>query len=71
MTVEIDRDGEWVQVESGELTDLELCDCLSRIQIDSDEFLSEKEVMEGYIAIKEAIRRLEEKWEKENGHGGV
>lgn len=71
MTVEIDRDGEWVQVESGELTDLELCDCLSRIQIDSDEFLSEKEVMEGYIAIKEAIRRLEEKWEKENEHGGV
>lgn len=71
MTVEIDRDGEWVQVEPGELTDLELCDCLSRIQIDSDEFLSEKEVMEGYIAIKEAIRRLEEKWEKENEHGGI
>ena len=71
MTVEIDRDGEWVQVESSELTDLELCDCLSRIQIDSDEFLSEKEVMEGYIAIKEAIRRLEEKWEKENEHGGI
>ena len=71
MTVEIDRDGEWVQVEPGELTDLELCDCLSRIQIDSDEFLSEKEVMEGYIAIKEAIRRLEEKWEKENKHGGI
>ena len=71
MTVEIDRDGEWVQVEPGELTDLELCDCLSRIQIDSDEFLSEKEVMEGYIAIKEAILRLEEKREKENKHGGI
>lgn len=71
MTVEIDRDGEWVQVEPSELTDLELCDCLSRIQIDSDEFLSNKEVMEGYIAIKEAIRRLEDKWEKENAHGGV
>ena len=58
MTVEIDRDGEWIQVEPEELTDLELCDCLSRIQIDSDEFLSEKEVMEGYIALNEAIRRL-------------
>ena len=58
MTVEIDRDGEWVQVEPEELTNLELCDCLSRIQIDSDEFLSEKEIMEGYIALHEAIRRL-------------
>lgn len=58
MTVEIDRNGEWVQVEPKELTNIELCELLSRIQIDSDEFVSEKEVMEGYIAIHEAIRRL-------------
>ena len=58
MMVEIDRNGEWVQVKPEELTNLELCELLSRIQIDSDEFLSEKEVMEGYFAIREAIRRL-------------
>lgn len=58
MTIEVQRNEELVQVPPEELTNLELCDCLSRIQIDSDEFLSEKEVMEGYIAIHEAIRRL-------------
>ena len=58
MTVEIDRNGEWVQVEPEELTNFELCELLSRIQIDSDEFLSEKNVMEEYIALNEAIRRL-------------
>ena len=58
MTIEVQRNEELVQVPPEELTTLELCDCLSRIQIDSDEFLSEKEVMEGYIAIHEAIRRL-------------
>lgn len=58
MTVEIDRNGEWVQVEPEELTNLELCELLSRIQIDSDEFLSQKEIDEGYSAINEAIRRL-------------
>ena len=56
--IEIDRDGRWVQVDPKELTNQELCRVLSHIQIDSDEFVSEKEVMEGYIAIHEAIRRL-------------
>ena len=58
MKIEVNRDDEWVQVPPEELTNLELCELLSRIQIDSDEFLSEKEVMEGYIALHEAIRRL-------------
>ena len=66
MTVEIERNGEWVQVEPGELTDLELCESLSRIMLDSDEFIPQKEIDEGYAAIQEEIRRLEQKWEKEN-----
>ena len=58
MKVEIDRDGEWVQVKPEELTNAELCECLSYIQIDSDEFLSQRAIDEGYAAINEAIRRL-------------
>ena len=58
MTIEIQRNDKLVQVEPGELTDAELCECLSNIQIDSDEFLSRQEIDEGYAAIDEAIRRL-------------
>ena len=58
MTIEVQRNDEWVNVKPEELTNEELCDCLSNIQIDSDEFLSQQEIDEGYAAIDEAIRRL-------------
>lgn len=58
MTIEVQRNDKLVLVKPEELTDAELCECLSNIQIDSDEFLSEKEIDEGYAAISEAIRRL-------------
>lgn len=58
MTIEVQRNDKWVDVDSEELTDVELCECLSKIQIDSDEFLSKQEIDEGYAAINEAIRRL-------------
>lgn len=58
MTIEVERDGKYVKVNPEELTDAELCECLSNIQIDSDEFLSKQEIDEGYAAINEAIRRL-------------
>ena len=58
MTIEVERNGKYVKVNPYELTDAELCECLSNIQIDSDEFLSNQEIDEGYAAINEAIRRL-------------
>lgn len=58
MTIEIQRNDKWIQVELNELTNLELCECLSNIQIDSDEFVSEREINEWYAVIDEAIRRL-------------
>lgn len=58
MSIEVERNGKYVKVTPEELTDAELCECLSNIQIDSDEFLSNQEINEGYAAINEAIRRL-------------
>ena len=58
MTIEVERNGKWVNVNPNELTNLELCECLSNIQIESDEFLSKQEIDEVYAAINEAIRRL-------------
>lgn len=58
MTIEVQRNGKWVNVNPEELTDSELCKCLSNIRIDSDEFISQLEIDEGYAAINEAIRRL-------------
>ena len=58
MTIEVERNGKYVKVNPDELTDAELCECLSNIQIDSDEFLSNQEIDEGYATINEAIRRL-------------
>lgn len=58
MTIEVYRNRKPVQLDSSELTNAELCECLSNIQIDSDEFLSKQEIDEGYAAINEAIRRL-------------
>lgn len=59
MTIEVQINSKWVNVNPEELTDAELCECLSNIQIDSDEFISKKEIDEGYAAINEAIRRLD------------
>ena len=58
MTIEVHRNGEWVDVKPEELTNSELCECLSIIMLDSDEFLPQKEIDEGYAAVNEAIRRL-------------
>ena len=58
MKIEVYRNNQSVRLNPGELTDAELCECLSNIQIDSDEFLSKQEINEGYAAIDEAIRRL-------------
>ena len=58
MKIEVSRNDKWVKVEPSEATNAELCECLSNIQIDSDEFLSQQEIDEGYAAIDEAIRRL-------------
>ena len=66
MTIEVNRDNEWVQVKPEELTTPELCNILSILTLDSDEFIPQKEIDEGYAAIQEAIRRLEQKWEREN-----
>ena len=58
MTIEVQRNDKYVKVNPNELTNTELCECLSNIQIDSDEFLFKQEIDEGYAAINEAIRRL-------------
>ena len=58
MRVEVLRDGNYKQVEQEELTTDELCDLLNDIRIDSDEFMSQKEIDTGYAAISEAIKRL-------------
>lgn len=58
--IEVERDDEFIYLDPEELTTEELCMALDRIQIDSDEFLSRQEVAEGYAAINEAIRRLEQ-----------
>ena len=58
MTIEVQRNDEWVNVKPEELTNGELCECLSYIMLDSDEFLPQREIDEGYAAINEAIRRL-------------
>ena len=58
MKIEVNRNGKWVQMNPNELTNVELCKCLSNIQIDSDEFISQLEIDEGYTAINEAMMRL-------------
>ena len=59
MTIEVERDGKWVQVNPEDLTTDELCWALDMIQISPDSFLSQKEIDEGYAAIVEAERRLQ------------
>ena len=57
-SIEVERDGKFVMVKPEDLTVDELCRALDRIAIDSDEFVSNQEIAEGYAAINEAIRRL-------------
>ena len=59
MTIEVFRDGSYQQLNPEDLTMGELCDVLSDIQIDSEEFLSYQCIAEGYAAINEAVRRLQ------------
>lgn len=56
--IEVERNGEIVYVNPEDLTLDELCRRLDYIQIDSDSFLPNKEIAEGYAVIDEAIRRL-------------
>ena len=58
MKIEVERNGEIVHVNPEDLTLDELCRRLDYIQIDSDSFLPNKEIAEGYAVIDEAIRRL-------------
>ena len=58
MEIEVQRDGTWVKVDPKELTTGELCNKLSYIQIETDEFISKAEVDANYAVINEAIRRL-------------
>jgi hypothetical protein len=67
MTIEVNRDGKWVKVNPGELTNAELCDILSDIQIDSDEFISDREISMWYTAIQEAIDRLNKNEDRRSG----
>lgn len=57
-SIEAERGGKSMMVKPEDLTVDELCEALDRITIDSDEFLSNQEIDEGYAAINEAIRRL-------------
>ena len=66
MTIQMERDGKWEQIEPKDLTTGKLCELLSRITLDSDEFLSNSDIEEGYAAIREAMRRLEEQEEKQD-----
>ena len=72
MTIEVERNGQWLQLNPEDLTTDELCWCLDAIQIQPDEFLSQKEVNEGYAAIVEAVRRLQGgKRRREEDHGNI
>lgn len=59
MKIEVFRDGQFQQLNPEDLTTGELCEVLSGIQIDSDEFVSQQSINEGYAAIDEAVRRLQ------------
>ena len=59
MTIEVKRDGQWVNVKPEDLTTDELCWSLDAIQIAPDSFLSPQEIDEGYAALTEAVRRLQ------------
>ena len=56
--IEVSRNGVIVDVNPEDLTLDELCQRLDYIQIDSDSFIPDQEIAEGYAVIEEAIRRL-------------
>ena len=56
--IRANRNGEWVELNPQDLTNLELRDVLTQIQLDSDEFIPQREIDEWYEAIGEAMRRL-------------
>jgi hypothetical protein len=56
--IEVNRNGVIVDVNPEDLTLDELCQRLDYIQIDSDSFIPDQEIDEGYAVIEEAIRRL-------------
>ena len=58
-TIEVQRHGQWLHLPPMELTTVELCDRLSQIQLEADDFVSPQEIAEGYAAIQEASRRLQ------------
>ena len=69
MTIEVNRDDEWVQVPPEELTISELRDSLLCIMLDSDKFIPQKEIDEGYAAIHNIWRGIcrmgkQRKWYK-------
>lgn len=70
MTIEVDRNGKWVKVKPEELTNEELCDILSDIQIESDEFISDRKISMWYAAIQEAIDRLNKNEDRRSGENG-
>lgn len=57
--IEVERGGKYVFVKPEELEVGELAEALCRINLDSDEFIPDSEIRQGYAAINEAIRRLE------------
>ena len=67
MEIEVRRGEKYVMVKPTELTTDELCGVLSDIQIDSDEFISDREISMWYAAIQEAIDRLNENEYKRSG----
>ena len=63
MTVNVFRNGKWIEVAPNDLSVGELCDALSRIdigEVDSyGNFRPKSECDSGYAVIEEAIKRLE------------
>ncbi len=66
--IEVERDGKYVFVKPEELEVGELAEALCRINLDSDEFISDSEIRQGYAAINEAIRRLDVTSKQEGDH---
>ena len=70
MEIEVRRGEKYVMVKSTELTTDELCNILSDIAIDSDEFISDREISMWYAAIQEAMDRLNENENMRSGENG-
>lgn len=55
----VNRNREWIELNPQDLTNQELCSVLDQIQLDSDDFIPQRDIDEWYEAIGEAIRRLD------------